>query len=404
MSFDMEILRKSADQVYDYAVAFRRSLHMHPELSEREENTAAAICAELDAMGIEYESGIGGHGISAVIYGQNPCHGVGIRADMDALPIEEKTDVSFKSLNLGVMHACGHDIHTAILLGTAKVLSSIKDQLPGSVRLFFQPSEETIGGAKQMIDAGCLKTPQIHSVIGLHVDTGIDAGSVEFIPGSMNAASTEFYVTVKGKSCHGAHPTDGIDALIPACAMVTGIQSVITRQTDPAEAVLITVGKFASGTKENIISGEANFSGIIRSLQMHNMEPVKARLEALCQATAMAYGATCQVRFVDSYPSLENDDTLLEWVLESSKAALGPEKVFIRKKPSLGADDFSYFCHSSRGIYYNIGARHPGDADAHPIHSDLFNPDEECIRTGILTETAAVIKILEEERKQWQNY
>ena len=371
MSFDMEILRKSSDQVYDYAVAFRRSLHMHPELSEREENTAAAICAELDAMGIEYESGIGGHGISAVIYGQNPYHGVGIRADMDALPIEEKTDVSFKSLNLGVMHACGHDIHTAILLGTAKVLSSIKDQLPGSVRLFFQPSEETIGGAKQMIDAGCLKTPQIHSVIGLHVDTGIDAGSVEFIP---------------------------------ACAMVTGIQSVITRQTDPAEAVLITVGKFSSGTKENIISGEAKFSGIIRSLQMHNMEPVKARLEALCQATAMAYGATCQVRFVDSYPSLENDDTLLEWVLESSKAALGPEKVFIRKKPSLGANDFSYFCHLSRGIYYNIGARHPGDADAHPIHSDLFNPDEECIRTGILTETAAVIKILEEERKQWQNY
>ena len=394
-------LKELTDQVYSEAVEFRRSLHMNPELSEQEENTAAAICARLDSMGIEYTSGIAGHGISAVIYGQNPHRGVGIRADMDALPITEKTDTPFASQNPGVMHACGHDIHTAVLLGTAGVLNSIRSSLPGSVRLYFQPAEETIGGAKQMIDAGCLNEPRIDSVIGLHVDTTVDSGCVEFIPGSMNAASTEFYVTVKGKSCHGAHPSDGIDALLPACAMVTGLQSIITRRTDPAESVLITVGKFQSGTKENIISGEAKFSGIIRSLQMHNMAPVKEHIRVLCDATAKAYGATCEVVFKDSYPSLENDDTLFEWVVESSREILGDENVTIHRKASLGADDFSYFCHSSRGIYYNIGARRPSDENAYPIHSDLFNPDEECIRTGILTETAAVRKIMEEESKTW---
>lgn len=401
MNYDANSITKMVDEVYDETVSFRRYLHMNPELSEQEKNTAQAVCRKLDSLGIEYEPGIAGHGISAVIYGKNREHGVGIRADMDALPLTEKVDTPFKSQNPGVMHACGHDIHTAILTGTAAVLNRIKDQLPGSVRLFFQPSEETIGGAKRMIEAGCLTSPKIDSVIGLHVDTGTDAGDIELIPGPMNAASSELYVTVKGKSCHGAYPTDGIDALLPACAMVTNLQSIVTRRTDPTEAVLITIGKFQSGTKENIISGEVNFSGIIRTLQMHNMAPVRQELEKLCKATAEAYGASCKVKYIDSYPTLENDDTLLGWVAESSSMILGAEHVIINKRPSLGADDFAYFCHSSRGLYYNIGARRHGEANPYSIHSDRFNPDEECIRTGILTQVAAVLKIMDEESKMW---
>lgn len=401
MTYDINHLKELVNQVYDEAVTFRRSLHIHPELSEHEEETAAAICRRLDSLGIRYSSGIAGNGISAVIYGKNPNRGVGIRADMDALPLTEKTDVPFKSVNPGVMHACGHDIHTAILLGTAQVLNQMRDCLPGSVRLFFQPSEETIGGAKQMIEAGCLEAPRIDSVIGLHVDTDIDAGDVEFIPGHMNAASTEFSVTVKGKSCHGAHPTDGIDALLPACSMVTGLQSVITRRMSPVDPVLITVGRFISGTKGNIISGEAEFSGIIRVLDMKNMPPAKKYISDMCTSTAEAYGATCVVNFRDSYPSLENDAVLLSWVKDAFSQVLGKDHIKINEKPSLGADDFSYFCHQSRGLYYNIGARRPGETRPFPIHSDRFNPDEECIRTGIITETAAVLKILQEESKTW---
>ncbi|WP_425755863.1 M20 metallopeptidase family protein [Ihubacter sp. rT4E-8] len=398
MNYDKKQLLAAVDSVFDEAVSFRRQLHMHPELSEHETETARLIQLQLQALGIPFESNIAGNGISAVIYGKDRSRGVGIRADIDALPVTEKVEIPFKSQNTGIMHACGHDIHTAILLGTAKVLLKMQDQLPASVRLFFQPSEETIGGARQMIDAGCLENPKISSVLGLHVDTGTDAGSVEFIPGAMNAACCEFQVRVIGKSCHGAHPTDGIDALLPACTMVTSLQSILTRRMDPTDSVLITVGKFNSGVKENVISGEAIFCGTIRTLDMKSMANIKTYLADLCHNTAAAFGASCEVEFASNgYPTLENDDQLLKWVMDSAKEILGAEHVKLTKKPSLGADDFAFFCHSSKGLYYNIGARKPGEKDAHPIHSDLFCPDEECIRTGILTQVAAILKIFEEE-------
>lgn len=400
MKYDKKQLLAAVDSVFDEAVAFRRQLHMHPELSEQEINTSRLIALELQALGIPYESDIAGHGISAVIYGKDPTRGVAIRADMDALPITEMVEIPFKSQNPGVMHACGHDIHTAILLGTAKVLLQLQDRLPGSVRLLFQPAEETIGGARRMIEAGCLKNPKITSVLGLHVDTETDAGSVEFIPGAMNAACCEFRVRVLGKSCHGAHPTDGIDALLPACTMITSLQSILTRRMNPTDSVLITVGKFNSGVKENVISGEAVFSGTIRSLNMDAMAGIKVYLDEMCRSTAAAFGASCDIEFSSNgYPTLENDDRLLEWVMASSTEVLGQEHVKLKKQPSLGADDFSFFCHESRGLYYNIGARRQGETDAYPIHSSRFNPDEACIRTGILTQVAAVLKIFEEEYK-----
>lgn len=400
MKFDKKQLLSAVDSVFDEAVSFRRQLHMHPELSEQETETAKLIALQLQALGIPFQTGIAGNGISAVIYGRDRSQGVGIRADIDALPITEMVEIPFKSQNPGIMHACGHDIHTAILLGTAKVLLQFQDQLPGSVRLLFQPSEETIGGARQMIEAGCLENPRITSILGLHVDTGTDAGSVEFIPGAMNAACCEFQVRVIGKSCHGAHPTDGIDALLPACTMITSLQSILTRRMDPTDSVLITVGKFNSGVKENVISGEAVFSGTIRSLDMDAMAGIKNYLKALCENIAAAFGAGCEISFSqDGYPTLENDEQLLTWVMDASKEILGESRVKLTKRPSLGADDFSFFCHRCKGLYYNIGARRPGDTDAYPIHSDRFDPDEECIRTGILTQVAGVLKIFEEEYK-----
>lgn len=401
MKDNIEQIKKQVDAVFDHIVTLRRQLHMKPELSEEEEKTSRLIQSELDALGIPYERNIAGHGVAATIYGKDRDHAVAIRADMDALPLTENTQIPYKSRIPGVMHGCGHDIHTAILLGTARILNGMKENLPGSVRLLFQPSEETIGGAKQMIDAGCLKNPEVRSVIGLHVETSVEAGAVEFIPGAMNAASCEFYVTVTGKSCHGAHPSRGIDSLLPSCTMVSSLQSIITRKMDPAEAALITVGQFHSGTKNNIISGETKFSGIIRTLNMENHAFIKEQIEQICTSTAKAYGARCTVEFQDSYPSLENDDQLLAWMQMAAEEALGSDRVKLKTKPSLGADDFAYFCHGTRGLYYNIGASRPGEEEPFPIHSDRFNPDEECIRTGILTEVAGVLKLLEEESRQW---
>lgn len=401
MKYHIEDIKSRIDEIFDEVVTFRRELHMYPELSEQESETAARIQSRLETLGIEFIPDVAGHGVVGTIYGQNKEKAVGIRADIDALPITEQTDFPYKSQIPGVMHACGHDIHTAILYGTAKILSEIKDELPGSVKLFFQPSEETVGGAKQMIDEGCLTNPEVKSVIGLHVESTIPAGSVLFTPGPMNAASCEFYVTVAGKSCHGAHPDQGVDPLIPACNMVTALQSIITRKLDPAETGLITVGQFHSGTKNNVIPGETKFSGIIRTLNLENRSKIKEEIKKICDGIAVAHGATANVEFLDSYPSLENDDELYGWMKSASEEALGSENIFVQPKPSLGADDFSYFCHESRGLYYMIGTGLTDGSESFSIHSEFFNPDEACIRTGILTEVMGALKILEEESKTW---
>ncbi|MBR5489030.1 MAG: amidohydrolase [Firmicutes bacterium] len=401
MKYHIEDIKSRIDEIFDEVVAFRRELHMYPELSEQESETAGRIQARLANLDIEFIPDVAGHGVIGTVYGQNKEKAVGIRADIDALPITEQTDFTYKSQIPGVMHACGHDIHTAILYGTAKILSEMKEELPGSVKFFFQPSEETVGGAKQMIDEGCLRKPEVKSVIGLHVESTVPAGSVLFTPGPMNAASCEFYVTVTGKSCHGAHPDQGIDPLIPACNMVTALQSVITRRLDPAETGLITVGQFHSGTKNNVIPGESKFSGIIRTLNLANRDMIKSEIEKVCHGIAAAHGAVAAVEFHDSYPSLENDDELFEWVKSAAVEALGEEKIILQPKPSLGADDFSYFCHESRGLYYMIGTGLTDGRESFSIHSEFFNPDEECIRIGILTEVMSALKILEEESKTW---
>lgn len=395
----LSTIKKTVDDIFDEVVSIRRQIHHNPELSEHEKDTSRLVCDELSKLGIHYEDHIAGYGVCGTIYGQNHESAIGIRADMDALPIEEKVDVSFKSKNHGVMHACGHDMHTAILLGTAKVLNTVKDRLPYSVKLFFQPSEETIGGARQMIEAGCLDSPKVEHVIGLHVAPEIESGCVQFTRGAMNAASCEFYVTVKGISCHGAHPSMGLDPLIPACEMVMALQSVITRNLDPTDSALITIGQFHSGTKDNIIPSETKFSGIIRTLKNDQRPYIKELISQKLNGIAAAYGTSCTIDFKDSYPSLVNDDDLYELMLSASKEALGNEKIKINKIPSLGCDDFAYFCHSSKGLYYNLGTA-AACVPAAPIHSDLFCPDENAIKTGILTEVWGVLKIMEALKKK----
>ncbi len=402
MSYDIASLRQKAEAVYPDAVAWRRHIHSHPELSEQEVETEAYICGILDELGISYRRDVAGHGVAATIYGKDRNHGVGIRADIDALPVTEVVDVPFRSQHEGVMHACGHDVHTAVLLGTAKVLQGMREELPGCVRLLFQPSEETIGGARQMIEAGCLTDPTIGSVISLHVEPTVEAGKIQFIPGSMNAASCGFEVRVIGASCHGAHPTKGVDALLPACNMISALQTIVSRRIDPTEAALVTVGTFHSGTAGNIISGEAEFTGIIRTLDNDRRAFLREQVSQICEGIAAAYNTKCEIAFHESYPALVNDKTLFDWVRGTAEAVLGADNVVIENTPSLGADDFAYFCSGpSRGLYYNLGTRVPGSQVSYPLHSDHFCPDERAIVTGILTEVASVLTILEKEAPTW---
>lgn len=398
MNFNFESFRAQVDTIFDEVLALRRDIHMHPELSEQEIRTESVICDWLDRLQIPYEKEIAGHGVCATIYGQNTQNTVAIRADIDALPVTEQTGLACASQNPGVMHACGHDMHTAILLGTAKILKANEKSLPGTVRLLFQPSEETIGGARQMIDAGCLQNPAFKNIIALHVAPNIDCGKLEFVKGYMNAASCEFYLTVKGKSCHGAHPENGIDVLPPACAIVSGLQTIVTRNLPATTPAIITIGKFHSGTANNIVSGEAKLSGIIRTFDLSLREFIKERIRQLAQDTAASYGATCDVVFEDSYPSLKNSDTLFDLITPVMEDIFGRENIAYADVPSLGADDFAYFTQGYQGLYFNLGTHDPQSDEYWPLHSDHFAPEEEALRTGILAELAAVYTILNSEQ------
>ena len=393
MKISYDKIKTLVDAAAPKSIAIRRSIHQDPELSEQEVQTSARIRSELDHLGIPYRSEIAGHGIKAVIEGRSSEQAIAIRADMDALPICERVEVPFRSQNDGVMHACGHDIHTSVLLGTASVLKALQEDLPQSVVCLFEPAEETRGGAKYMIEDGCLEEPHVASTIGLHIEPSVDVGKLEFIPGCMNAASTMFTVTVKGKSCHGASPFTGIDPLLPACTMVSSLQSIITRHIHPVDAALITVGSFHSGTAGNIIPDETVFTGIIRVLDMENREFIKKQLAELCDNIAKAYGASCIVDYTDSYPTLINNQELLDTVSEICREKIGDEHVIINPKSSLGADDFAYFCHAGKGLYFNLGCHTPGTPQQ-ALHSAILNPDEDCIHTGILAEVLAVFKIM----------
>ena len=394
MYFDLDKIKEQVEQVYEEVLAFRRDLHMHPELSEQEIRTEEKICSRLDALQIPYQRGVAGHGVCAVIRGTTADRTVGIRADIDALPVAEQTELAYASLNLGVMHACGHDMHTAILLGTAAILKQNADTLPGTVKLFFQPSEETIGGAKQMIDAGCLEDPHVENVIALHVDPMTDLGKLKFTKGCMNAATTEMELTVRGKACHGAHPDTGIDVLPPACSIVAALQTIVSRNLAPTTPAVVTVGTFQSGTAKNVISGEAKLGGTIRALDLDVMAYLKKRVQKIAVDTAEAYGTSCEVFFEDSYPPLRNSDELSALLLPAMEEVFGTENILRNEIPSLGADDFSYFTQTRRGLYFDLGTHDPCSDEYFPLHSEHFAPQEEAVKVGMLAELTAVYTIL----------
>lgn len=390
------------EEIYPRIAELRHEIHSNPELSEHEKETSALIASILKTLNISYEY-MAGYGICATIYGKHPENKgitVAIRADMDALPVTEDTGLPYASKNHGVMHACGHDIHTSMLLGTAALLSQDLDKLKGNIRLIFQPAEETIGGAERMIQQGCLKNPNVSSVIGFHVSADAPAGIIQLVNGPMSAASTEFTLEVEGISSHGAHPQNSSDALLAAAHIVTALQSVVSRNLDPLTAGVVTVGTFNSGTKANIISGKTICSGIIRALSLESRAFIKERVKRISELIAESYGCTCSVQFKDSYPSLENDSKLFELVKCLGEQALGSDKIFTSHITSMGAEDFAYFCHAVPSFYMNLGTAHADRSLNYPLHSDKYNPVEESMKNGILMEILTALSIIETENQK----
>ena len=390
---DMMVVKRRVEDIFPEIAEIRNRIHMNPELSELEMNTRDVITDYLKEQNIDFSTNDEDFGVVGII--DSGGKAIGIRGDIDALPIQEEVDFEYKSQNPGVMHACGHDFHTAILLGTARILNELRNELPVGIKVFFQPAEETVGGAKQMIDRGCLKNPEVVSVIGLHLNPDIDTGKIELVNGVLNATSTEFKIIVKGKGTHGAHPDMGTDSIAVTADIIKGSQNIISRLKDPLKPGVISFGRIYGGTKDNIIPEEVVLEGIIRSFSSEEQKFLKSKLDDMARHASRWAGAKCDVIFGDSYPPLINDGGLYEIVKEEFSREFGFENLVLDSPPSLRADDFAYFCHESRGFYYTIGCHKPGDREYYPIHSPRFDPDINCIRTGILSQISAVKAIWE---------
>ena len=374
-------------------IALRRELHRHPELSGEEKNTIAMITSRLNALHIPYDTYENG-ALCALIGKGN--RAIGLRGDIDALPVQEATHLPYSSEVPGVMHACGHDIHTAILLGAAQLFKSMENELPCAVKLFFQPAEETVGGAEVMVRSGCMENPKVEAVLGLHVDPTLPVGFAGFLPGKMNAAVINLDITVRGVGCHGAHPEQGVDPIVVSAHIITALQTISSRQLAPTTPVIVTIGAIHGGTKRNIIPGEVHLQGTVRVLDQKTAEQVKAQVRRVVENTAVAYGASADVQLTDDFPALTNDTALTNRMADAARRTIGAQNVILYDTPSMGADDFAYFSNAAPGCYFNIGTTAPGQPPQ-MLHSEFFAPDENCMLTGLALYAAGIWSYTEEQ-------
>jgi amidohydrolase len=363
-------------------VEVRRAIHRHPELGFEEEATAALVERELDALGIAHRR-VARTGVVGRIDGAAEGRTVALRADMDALPITEKTGLPYASDLEGKMHACGHDAHTAMLLGAATVLQGLRDQLSGKVVLLFQPAEEGPGGALPMIEAGALDDPPVEAAAMLHVDSRLDVGTIGITPGPVNASTDEMYITVRGVGGHGAYPHAAVDAVPAAAAVVLALQNVVAREIDPLQSAVLTIGTIAGGYRNNVIADEITMSGTLRAYDPEVREALEQRARRIVEGIAAAYGASATLELVRGYPPVINDEELARRFTEYLR---GHARVKVeRQQPTMGGEDFAYFAQRVPGLLIRLGVRSESAGAVHPIHSPVFRLDERALPIGIET-------------------
>ena len=381
-----------ADEVEPRVIAWRRHIHQYPELGFQEVKTAAYIAEALRKMpGIEVQTGIAKTGIKAVLRGGKPGPVVALRADMDALPVEERNDLPFRSqakamwqgVQTGVMHACGHDAHVAMLLGAAEILSRMRAEIPGTVVFFFQPAEEGGGGAFLMVKEGAMQNPKVDAVFGQHIGARAPGGVIAYRAGGAMASSDSLQITVKGVGGHGGMPWNAKDPIVTAAQIITGLQTVVSRQADLSQgAAVVTVAQIQGGNRGNIIPEQVTMTGTIRTLNEPTRTQVHEAITRMVQKTAEAAGLVAEVQISRGYPVLHNDPRLVSRMLASLERAAGPGKV-AEIPPVLGAEDFGAFSQVAPGFFWFLNAPPQDDRAGAPNHSPLFMIGERHLKTGV---------------------
>lgn len=362
-------------------IRLRRDLHQHPELSWKEERTQAVILERLRALEIEHVRPIARTGATALIEGGRPGRCVLWRADIDALPIPEKSGLPFASKAGGVMHACGHDVHTAIALGLAELLSERRDQLAGCVRFVFQPAEEAAGGAQACIADGVLDSPNVDAVLGLHVSADVPLGAINVAPGPFFAEPTYLKIEITGRGGHAAAPQQAIDAVLVAAHVITALQSVVSRSLGPSETAVLTIGTLKSGFRWNVIAESATLTGTIRTYVPRVREHMLERVREVTAGVCAAFGATANIEHTTTCPPLVNDERVTSYVLEVARGFFGAES--IHGAASMGAEDMAVFLQQRPGCYFWLGARNESRGIAGRHHDPGFIVDEDALPLGL---------------------
>ena len=360
----------------------RRLIHRHPELGFEEERTAKLVESELDAIGVEHRR-VAKTGVVGIIRGGKQGHVVGLRADMDALPIQEASGEPFSSEVAGKMHACGHDAHTAMLLGAARELTRTKSDFSGTVVLLFQPAEEGPGGALPMIEAGVMDDPKIEAVMMLHVDNRIDAGTIGITPGAVNAAADEFHVTISGVGGHGAAPHRAVDTIPCAAATVLALQNIAAREVDPLGSVVVTVGTINGGYRNNVIADNTKMTGTFRTQDPAIRDQLETRARRIVENIAAAYSCKAKLEVFYGYPAVHNDVPLAEAFAEEMRRHGGVNVE--SPAATMGGEDFAYFAQRAPGLLVRLGIRNEGLGIVHSGHSPQFRIDERALPVGIAT-------------------
>jgi amidohydrolase len=365
----------------DQLVADRRHFHRHPELGFQEQETAAYVAARLEKLGIEHRTGVAQTGVVGLIRGAQPGHCVLLRADMDALPLTEETGAEYASEHAGVHHACGHDGHTAILLAAAEILSRRRDELHGTVKLIFQPAEEGPGGAKPMIEAGVMEDPHVDACFGLHLSNDHPVGQLVVQGGPLQASADFFEITVRGVGGHGAAPHQTVDPVAVGAAIVGELQRIVSREIDPLDPAVITVGAFHAGTAHNVIAPRAELRGTIRSLDPKVQDFLHRRIQEIAEGVASAARATADVRITRLYPVTVNDEGMADFARGVAEQVVPPNQV-IRERPIMGAEDMSFFLNAAPGCFIFVGSANAERRLNAPHHSPLFDFDEAALPIG----------------------
>ncbi len=396
----------------------RRYIHMNPELSLDENNTSRLVSGHLKELGIEHKTGVGGDGrslfmdkdalaaagitpgpatggtgILATIQGRGPGKTLLLRADMDALPIDEQNDVAYKSTKPGVMHACGHDLHTTILMGTAEVLNELRDQFDGTIKFMFQPAEEGPGGAVAMINDKILENPTVDGAIALHVGTGMSAGQIAVKGGPAHAAADTVKIIVNGVGGHAARPQSAVDTMLVSAHILIALQTIVAREVDPFEPAVVTFGTLHGGTANNIIPARAEMNGTVRTHSPEVRDLIEKRIGEIATGVAKAMRAEAQVVYLRGYPSMRNDDAMSEVVREAAIEVLGAENVKDRE-PSMAGEDLAFVAERVPTCMFGLGVTDASRDIIYPPHHPRFDADEDALATGVKVMVASALKYL----------